>query len=807
MADIVAETDRARPFAAAELPVGKAPSRGCCPEANSGDSEHSERAREVVASGNKTRVSSAKPSRRRLLAKSEEGRQEKLGQAPLLGARLSAIANQPSVRPLSLTNEAVMAEHFINLPQRPPLPVSIQAPQVQLMPQRALPADLEQQIAQLIRTNGDPETLLSAIAIALGQSFQVDGCLVAVRDSFIKDALNRVSQSHPVKNALSPSVYAYPSRTQALFNRDRIRRLDFPVVEAQLDECEILAICDLEASDRREFKTQLWEALQVRAVLAIKTRFQGQVNGEIVVMRSQLYCWTDSDRELLKAVSDQVAIAISQVVQTRVIGSLQKQVGAFAQHRHLIKELTMAIHNPSDLNQILKLAIEGLVETLQVARGSILLLKYLDPLFATRTSAAAKRTLPSAKVTIVSTASNQQSDRESSKTLLNRVFWLSECALCASAFTQAPNPLAIADRRTLPTLEAQTGFASLSRPETLPAMLVIPLMGATGGSSHSGTVLGFIVLQDVSPRSWLPDELELLEVVAAQVSTAIIQSQKIQHVQAIVEERTAQLQRSLDVQAKLYEKTRQQVDQLRRLNQLKDEFLSTMSHELRTPLTSMTLAIRMLRQPGLSDERRDKYLDILEQQCLQETNLINDLLTLQQLESQASRIQVQKIDLKNLIHDLQQGSQLHWATKGLKLAVDLPGRALKLETDFDSLNRILQELLTNAGKYSDPETTVFLRASYQPDRNIPQIVLSLTNTGAGISPEELPHIFDKFRRGAGVTQQAIAGTGLGLALVKCLVQHLNGTITVTSHPLGHTPAWETCFTLTLPQQFDNTKVV
>lgn len=703
-----------------------------------------------------------------------------------------------------------MAEPFIGLPQRPPLPVSIQAPQVQLMQQRALPADLEQQIAQLIRTNGDPETLLSAIAIALGQAFQVDGCLVAVRDSAIKDAFNPVLHSNPVKSALRPRVYAYPSRTQALFDRERIRWLDLPAVEAQLDACEILAIGDVETSERQESETQLWEALQVRAVLGIKTRFQGQVNGEIVVMRSQLYCWTDSDRELLKAVSDQVAIAISQVVQTRVIGSLQKQVGAFAQHRHLIKALTMAIQNPSDLNQILKLAIDGLVETLQVAQGSILLLKYVDPLFATRASAAgAKRTLPTAKATIISATSSQDvgGERRSTERLLNQGFWLSECALCASAFTQAPDPLAIADRRSLPTLQAQTGLASFFRPETMPAMLLVPLMGATGSSSLSATILGFLVLQDVSPRSWLPDELELLEVVAAQVSTAIIQSQKIQHVQALVDERTAQLQRSLDVQAKLYEKTRQQVDQLRRLNQLKDEFLSTMSHELRTPLTSMTLAIRMLRQPGLSDERRDKYLNILEQQCLQETNLINDLLTLQQLESQAGRIQVQKIDLKNLIRDLQQSAEPHWANKGLKLAVDLPGRALKLESDFDSLNRILQELLTNAGKYSDPETTVFLRARYQSEQNIPQIVITLTNTGAGISPEELPHIFDKFRRGSGVTQQAIAGTGLGLALVKCLVQHLNGTITVTSYPLGHTPAWETCFTLTLPQQFDNTKVV
>jgi len=71
-------------------------------------------------------------------------------------------------------------------------------------------------------------------------------------------------------------------------------------------------------------------------------------------------------------------------------------------------------------------------------------------------------------------------------------------------------------------------------------------------------------------------------------------------------------------------------------------------------------------------------------------------------------------------------------------------------------------------------------------------------TGTGIS-RRTSHIFDKFRRGQGVTQQAIQGTGLGLALVKCLVQHLNGTIDVSSSPYDHSSSCETCFTLTPPQ--------
>ena len=111
---------------------------------------------------------------------------------------------------------------------------------------------------------------------------------------------------------------------------------------------------------------------------------------------------------------------------------------------------------------------------------------------------------------------------------------------------------------------------------------------------------------------------------------------------------------------------------------------------------------------------------------------------------------------------------------------------------------MLLELLTNAGKYSASGTAAVFEASDLAGF----IVLSVSNFGPGISAADLPHIFDKFRRGTGITDQAIAGTGLGLALVKCLVQHLNGTIDVSSTPAESSEAdelWRTSFTLTLPQ--------
>jgi signal transduction histidine kinase len=255
----------------------------------------------------------------------------------------------------------------------------------------------------------------------------------------------------------------------------------------------------------------------------------------------------------------------------------------------------------------------------------------------------------------------------------------------------------------------------------------------------------------------------------------------------------------LEVQAKLYEKTRRQIDQLQQLNQLKEEFMSSMSHELRTPLTTMSLAIRMLRQPELPLERRQKYLSILEQECNKEIDLINDLLSLQRLESDQSHLQPQKIDLMLMIKELAESFEQKWVAKRLTLSVESPAPSLMLNTDPDSLNRILLELLTNAGKYSDPDTRVCLQVTQQAQQSGNQVVLTLSNTGAGIQETDLKHIFDKFRRGQGVTQQAVQGTGLGLALVKCLVQHLNGTIDVSSCPSKDSQTFIISFTVTLPQ--------
>jgi signal transduction histidine kinase len=246
----------------------------------------------------------------------------------------------------------------------------------------------------------------------------------------------------------------------------------------------------------------------------------------------------------------------------------------------------------------------------------------------------------------------------------------------------------------------------------------------------------------------------------------------------------------------LQDQARRSNEQLSYLNYLKEDFLSTLNHELRTPLTSMMLAIRMLRRPDLTPERAAMYLDILDQQCSREINLVNDLLMLQSVGANHPKTTVASTDLAEFLKDVAEREQGQFARSKVNLALNLPSQSVVLATSKGYLTRVLQELLTNARKYAHPGSTITL--TLQDEVELDQRVkLCLTNTGAGIYPEELPHIFDKFHRGQNATKNGIPGTGTGLALVKGLLEQLNGTIVASSRPLNQ-HLWETCFTIELP---------
>ncbi|PSB27905.1 ATP-binding protein [Stenomitos frigidus] len=667
------------------------------------------------------------------------------------------------------------------------------------MQQPANLTTLWQQMLQITSSQPDFSQMLTDLAACLGNAFNADGCAIALL--YPTDAIAQVVYWL----ADAPPLPLEPLKTMPAMFEDWQADSSATAIES----VEAVQTHHTAALKARKF-LEIWQPvtslqalpLQVAAVLGTTTHVQGRVNGAISFMRSRPHRWTQSEIAGLQTVSYQVASTIEQ-------RRLQHQLSQQMQHQQVVNQLTLAIHNASDLSAILKLATDGTAQALQVQRAMLLRLKHWDPLFRNRAQAH----LPKIRVSVAHEWLSDAVDRETltlhqetstvstqaETTTTNQSFWLSECTLCQQAFLDPDSPamltngqLAQSKSDVAASTYSNNQVATTFHVESLPTILLAPL-------ESKGVVLGFLVFQQDQPRLWQPEDLELVQLVSMQVSTAIIQTETLRQVQSLVEKRTAELRESLSVQAKLYDRTRYQLDQLRHLNQAKDEFLSTVSHELRTPLTSMTMAIRMLRQVGLSSERSIRYLDILEQQCAQETNLINDLLGLQELESNQVAVQLQEIDLKALIQDLIRQFQQKWSSKGLTLETKLPKRSLRLLSDRDSLRRVLFELLTNAGKYSNPNSRVQLHVTQSKNSPSDQIIVTVSNVGQGIAPDELPLIFEKFKRCQGATQNAVQGTGLGLALVKSLVQHLNGDITASSRVTEDAHTYETCLTLILPQ--------
>ncbi len=261
-------------------------------------------------------------------------------------------------------------------------------------------------------------------------------------------------------------------------------------------------------------------------------------------------------------------------------------------------------------------------------------------------------------------------------------------------------------------------------------------------------------------------------------------------------------------QARLYQAAQSQVEELERLNHLKDDFLSTVSHELRTPVTSMRVALQLLgatlsqelnitpdpHKPKDEQPRILRYYNVLYEECEREISLINDLLDLQRLDVGNHPIQIESVDLVTWLPGLTENFMPRIKSREQYFDLIWKTQVPIIRTDQASLERVLAELLNNACKYTPPGEKIALQVAGSPLDDPQQVVIVLTNTGITIPPEEQIRIFDKFYRVPSADPWKQGGTGLGLALVKKLVLHLEGSITVDSENQ------QTSFTVTLPIQ-------
>ncbi|MEM6445971.1 MAG: GAF domain-containing protein [Cyanobacteria bacterium P01_D01_bin.123] len=235
-------------------------------------------------------------------------------------------------------------------------------------------------------------------------------------------------------------------------------------------------------------------------------------------------------------------------------------------------------------------------------------------------------------------------------------------------------------------------------------------------------------------------------------------------------------------QARLYSAAQAQVEELEKLNRLKDDFLSTISHELRTPVSNMKMAVSLLKVKltQLLNVQQlqllERYLAILTTECEREIQLIDDLLDLNHLEYDTTPTADRPLALADWLREAIDPFIERASARKQAIQLDVDPGIPDLRTDPVVLGRVVAELMQNAYKYTPAGGQIWVSAQIEDS----QCMLRFTNTGVTIVPTELEHIFDKFYRIPRSDPWQQGGTGLGLALVKKLVNHLGGTIHVSS---------------------------
>ena len=215
-------------------------------------------------------------------------------------------------------------------------------------------------------------------------------------------------------------------------------------------------------------------------------------------------------------------------------------------------------------------------------------------------------------------------------------------------------------------------------------------------------------------------------------------------------------------------------------NRMKDEFLATVSHELRTPLNAIIGWSHMLRRGNLDDETKTRALETIERNAKSQAQLVEDLLDVSRMISGKLQLQKVSVDVASVINAAIDAVQLAASSKDIELQVTLDPSARHVLGDANRLQQIVWNLLSNAIKF----TPAGGRVDIYLEREQSHVAIKVSDTGQGIPPEFLPYVFERFRQADGGSTRRHGGLGLGLALVRHLVELHGGTIEATSEGEG-----------------------
>lgn len=265
-----------------------------------------------------------------------------------------------------------------------------------------------------------------------------------------------------------------------------------------------------------------------------------------------------------------------------------------------------------------------------------------------------------------------------------------------------------------------------------------------------------------------PDELRLLRVVCEITANALSRAKVLETLEERVAERTRQLAKANE--------------HLQELDRLKDEFISNINHELRTPFANIKLYLTLLERG--KPEKYDFYMQTLHREVARLEKIIEDLLDFSSLDQGQAKVEAVPTRVDQTLSWLITDRSVVAAEHGLTLTYEPSPTSLAALASPALLSQVISNLLTNAIHYTPAGGAVAVTSSIARDQTRDWVVVSVRDTGLGISAVDLPHLFERFYRGEVGRKSSAPGTGLGLAISKEIVERLGGHLTVDSES-GH----------------------
>ncbi|NEQ95655.1 MAG: response regulator [Cyanothece sp. SIO2G6] len=570
------------------------------------------------------------------------------------------------------------------------------------------------------------EEILQTLVDTIGQIFEVDCCVLCPFQADTTESAVFFYVSGDVDSFLNEE------RRLALMNTRTLAKTVWQTKDVQAIDDSPGNLCAIEADETGLAETgcippsawSSYQSLGIQSTLLVPFMYQSDLLAVLALhqLRSP-QIWQDDDIQLIAMVANQAALILSQA-------RTYERVRALAKRQALINTITSAIRSSLDPDDIFAAITQRLGEALQVD-GCVLSLWTSEDVYVKCVGLYEAHGDEALSLELEDGATMTHEHLPTSQAPIRGNPVLTE-------LMQTKRPVIVGDLAERPDLN------SFELPLRSPArsLLIVPLLS-------EGDIIGSITLRQVNqPRKWQSEAIDLAQAVAEQAAIAV-------------------------QQANLYQTTRQQAEKLLELDRQKTEFFQNISHEFRTPLTLNIgpLETCVEQQQGLSYEQSVIAL----RNARRLLRLVNQLLDIQRLDAGRMQPTFAPCRIKAFIEQVVESFQPYCQKKGITLLVKLMDTP-QLYLDGEKFDKVLYNLLSNAMKFTPEGGSIQVSLEAEGDR----CILEVKDTGIGIRDDQIASLFDRFQQADGSDNREYEGSGLGLALVKELVELHGGEVNVAS---------------------------